>query len=56
MAFWRVIEPAFHMVHQTRARTATTRREVGITSNAMVNIDIVLFVTEKENVTFIFIF
>ncbi len=54
MAFWRVIEPASHsMVHVTRARTATTRSEVGVTSNAMVNIDIILFVTDKENVIYL---
>ncbi len=41
------------MVHVTRARTATTRSEVGVTSNAMVNIDIILFVTDKENVIYL---
>ncbi len=43
------------MVRVTRARTAT-RSEVGVTRNAMVNIDIILFVTEKENILYIYIF
>ncbi len=42
------------MVCVTRARTAT-RSEVGVKSNALVKIDIILFVTEKENVIFILI-
>ncbi len=43
------------MVRVTRARTAT-RSEVGVTRNAMVNIDIILFVTEKENMLYIYIY
>ncbi len=54
MAFLRVIDPASLVVCVTRARTATTRSEAGVTSNAMVNIDIILFVTEKEHFIFIF--
>ncbi len=43
------------MVRVTRARPAT-RSEVGVTRNAMVNIDIILFVTEKENILYIYIY
>ncbi len=37
------------MVCVARERTATKRSEVGVTSNALVNIDIALFGTEKEH-------